>query len=414
MNTALSDKYINGLKPKDKKYTVTERTGERGESRLQLNIYPTGVKKFQIQYFLEGNRRRLEFGKYGTGIAEFSLRQARLKFNEFSSLVKKSIDPKNMVSVSNKFDMATMDLLFKMFSDYFIEHKKANSVNTILGLIKKNTDFETNNNLQACDFTSDDARRIIYKVWNEGKRDGALSLKSGLSSMFKYGIDYDSGPERFGKPPLFNIKTNPIRDITLKHKSKPGSRWLNEDEIKQIWYTTDIPTMLQNYFKLQISLGGQRIIELLHSNISEFNFKDRIFTIPKDRIKIVKRGDHVVPIGTIAETVYNQCLQHRSANGFLFQAKTKTKKPLAYSSLSIMLDEWLKSQDQIEKFTLRDIRRTCKTLMTKAGINPDHRDQLQQHFKKDVATINYDRYDYLKEKRQAMQQWDKFLIELIK
>ena len=97
-----TDKYIKGLKPKSEKYTVTESTGERGESRLQIRVYPTGIKKFQIQYYLDKKRRRFEFGKFGQLSGDMSLRQARIKFDELSGLVKQNIDPKNPQQTAKK------------------------------------------------------------------------------------------------------------------------------------------------------------------------------------------------------------------------------------------------------------------------------------------------------------------------
>jgi len=59
------------------------------------------------------------------------------------------------------------------------------------------------------------------------------------------------------------------------------------------------------------------------------------------------------------------------------------------------------------------MRRTCKTLMGKAGISKVDRDILQQHDKEDISTLHYDRYDYMKEKRIAMDIWKKYLCEIL-
>lgn len=49
-------------------------------------------------------------------------------------------------------------------------------------------------------------------------------------------------------------------------------------------------------------------------------------------------------------------------------------------------------------FTLRDLRRTCKTLMGKAGLDKQLRDRIQGHAFNDVSAKHYDRYDYFKER----------------
>ncbi|MNL37942.1 hypothetical protein D3C87_1601200 [compost metagenome] len=61
-------------------------------------------------------------------------------------------------------------------------------------------------------------------------------------------------------------------------------------------------------------------------------------------------------------------------------------------------------------FTLRDIRRTCKTLMGVAGISKEIRDRIQGHAFSDVSSKHYDRYDYFKEKQAALSIWATWLM----
>jgi len=67
----------------------------------------------------------------------------------------------------------------------------------------------------------------------------------------------------------------------------------------------------------------------------------------------------------------------------------------------------------IEKFTPRDLRRTFKTLTGEAGISKEIRDRLQNHALQDVSSLHYDRYDYLKEKRAAMDIWNDYLMNIV-
>jgi integrase len=63
----------------------------------------------------------------------------------------------------------------------------------------------------------------------------------------------------------------------------------------------------------------------------------------------------------------------------------------------------------IAPFSPRDTRRTFKTLAGAAGIDLEVRNRLQGHAFDDVGTRHYDRYDYLVEKRQAMERWCAYL-----
>ncbi len=55
--------------------------------------------------------------------------------------------------------------------------------------------------------------------------------------------------------------------------------------------------------------------------------------------------------------------------------------------------------------TNRDLRRTWKTLAGKAGIAKEIRDRIQNHSLQDVSSKNYDRWNYMPEKRAAMAKW---------
>src|SRR3546814_11507025 len=52
--------------------------------------------------------------------------------------------------------------------------------------------------------------------------------------------------------------------------------------------------------------------------------------------------------------------------------------------------------------TNRDLRRTFKTLAGKAGVSKEIRDRLQNHALQDVSSKNYDRWNYMPEKRAGM------------
>ena len=54
------------------------------------------------------------------------------------------------------------------------------------------------------------------------------------------------------------------------------------------------------------------------------------------------------------------------------------------------------------------------TLAGKAGVSKEIRDRLQNHALQDVSSKNYDRWNYMPEKRAGMAKWDKFVRALLK
>ena len=67
---------------------------------------------------------------------------------------------------------------------------------------------------------------IIYPVYNLEAKDSAITLKSALIMMFKFGIDYDNGPECFDNTKVFDIQSDPIWNIILKHQKITVQRFL--------------------------------------------------------------------------------------------------------------------------------------------------------------------------------------------
>jgi hypothetical protein len=67
----------------------------------------------------------------------------------------------------------------------------------------------------------------------------------------------------------------------------------------------------------------------------------------------------------------------------------------------------------IEKFTFRDIRRTCETQLGSIGINKDLRAHVLSHGRSGVRDKHYDKYAYLKEKRRALNKWAKHVKKVI-
>lgn len=67
----------------------------------------------------------------------------------------------------------------------------------------------------------------------------------------------------------------------------------------------------------------------------------------------------------------------------------------------------------MDTFVPRDLRRTFKTLTGKAGISKEIRDRLQNHSLQDVSSLHYDKYDYLKEKREAMDTWNDYFVKIL-
>jgi hypothetical protein len=74
----------------------------------------------------------------------------------------------------------------------------------------------------------------------------------------------------------------------------------------------------------------------------------------------------------------------------------------------------LKKEQKIPPFQLRDVRRTCETMLQKLGVDKEVRAHLLSHGRSQgVQGKHYERYDFLPEKRAALERWARHLQTVI-
>ena len=407
-----TDKSIKALKAKEKRYVLTE-SGNYGEGRLQIRVSESGAKTFRVQYHINGKRKVIGLGNYPI----VDLKTARSKHAKIAVLLSDNIDPQEHQLETQKaeFESSAKRTMLQMLSDFnvFISTRWAEStIDRTEKLIKRNITPFIKPELMPDEFTIDMARDIIYRVYNRGAKEQARLVRSVLMSILKFAIDFDNSPEQYKKPNLYDIKTNFIRDINFETPKNKGERWLSETELKKVWNADDLPYYTHQYIKLALLLGGQRVNEVYGSYISDFDLKGKTFTIPASRIKVQQRGDHIVPLCETAIPIIQELMQQSGKAGQMFPHRDNPTATAHVSTLRMAILRWCE-KNKVPNFNPRDLRRTCKTLMGKAGIDKINRDILQQHNKFDVSSVHYDRYDYLKEKRQSIEVWEIYINSVI-
>lgn len=63
-------------------------------------------------------------------------------------------------------------------------------------------------------------------------------------------------------------------------------------------------------------------------------------------------------------------------------------------------------------FDLRDIRRTCETMLAGMRVHKDIRSQLLSHGISGVQDAHYDRHGYIDEKRAVLVAWEQRLDDI--
>jgi integrase len=193
-----------------------------------------------------------------------------------------------------------------------------------------------------------------------------------------------------------------------KPKDRARKRVLAADEIRDLWKALDTftePACFPAYVKMLL-LTASRRSELADMTAAELD--GDLWTIPAARYK--NKLDHVIPLSEMARKELGPLLppKHRKNDHFLFSTTNGAKALGGFSKPKTSLDQAIAEirlragRPAMEKWTLHDLRRTARTLLSEAGVRADTAERCLGHVIGGVRGT-YDRHAYLKEKRAAFK-----------
>ncbi|MGX9417149.1 tyrosine-type recombinase/integrase [Vibrio sp. WJH972] len=410
----LTAKQIIGLKPKDKPYYVWDSNSERGTGKLGVQVTPKGSKRFTFRYFINGKAKFIAVG----AIPAMSLVEARDKQRELGSLLVQGIDLKeHFLSLENerrakeeaeKAKGSLEQLINGYVAKLTLEGKRSGA--RIIKAIERDVYTSIAKSKKAKDVTPIDVKVLLAKMIQRDAVVQSNKVRAYLHAAFSFGLKHDNDPANMSANTVFGIEFNPVAAVPRqKHAERAGDNWLKLRELQQLINEADdnFKPDVSILIKLCVYLGGQRPYELMASKWGAVDFDERTFEVKADISKNHK--PNLIPLTQTAYDLFVLLKQYHSESENLFPRKNAMKHldPVNFSKL---IRNYCKSTG-FRKFVPRDLRRTAKTLMGEIGLSKEIRDRLQNHALNDVSTKHYDRYEYLPEKRRALESWEQRLNE---
>ena len=193
-----------------------------------------------------------------------------------------------------------------------------------------------------------------------------------------------------------------------KPKERNGKRVLADDEIRDLWTALDTITEPACYpaFVKTLLLTAARRNEAADMSATELD--GDLWTVPAARYKT--KLDHVIPLSAAAaKLIRPQAPTKPSKNAHFVFSTTDGAKPFSgFSKAKTELDKALamirerEGRPPMENWTLHDLRRTARSLMSRAKVPTDHAERALGHVMGGVRET-YDRHEYLDEKRAAFE-----------
>ena len=388
---AFTDSKVKNLKPTPLRRIVWEE----GQTCLGLRITPTGKKSFIYMYRHETRPRMLTLGQYPA----LTLADARVQLAKAKALLAKGMDPGSL-HLQTKAEYQGAPTLTGLAEEYIEKRSKNKKAWKEEKRILEKDVVPKWRGRKAQDIKRRDVLLLLDKIVERGAPIMANRTLGVLHRMFNFGIRRDI------------LENNPCSVIERPGEENKRDRVLSPKEIKCFW---------TNIEKCKMSRGSQLALKLLlvilqrksevaQAEWKEFDLNSGWWTIPKNK---TKNGlSHRVYLPSLARELIKEAKAISDNSPYVFPSPhRKGLKPISSRSLSQAL---LKNKNilKVESFVPHDLRRTASSQMTGNQINRNTVKLILNHVETD-ATSTYDRYSYDKEKRDAMNKWDRILKKII-
>lgn len=260
---------------------------------------------------------------------------------------------------------------------------------------------------------------VLGRVVAKGHGRTAAKLRSTLRAAYELAIRSRLDPTVPGELAIFSISLNPLASIgSLSKFNRVRNRHLSAEELGA--FLRRLAALgegaQKDVLQLCLLLGGQRPMQLLRVQPGQVDLSAATITLLDTKGKRQQPRVHVVPLVPEATAILKRRLDSLAADEPLFS--TDGRRPMRVETLdgvlSGVVDAMLAADppELRERFQLRDLRRTCETMLAALKVPSDIRAQIQSHGLGGIQARHYDRHSYALEKKQALTKWARHLEKL--
>ena len=191
------------------------------------------------------------------------------------------------------------------------------------------------------------------------------------------------------------IPSNPLEDMKVPYKMQSRDRILADDELRRIWHACPQLGTFGRIVQVLL-LTGCRRSEI--ANLRREWVQDDLLVIPKEHTK--GKREHIIPLPSFS---HSRIAPPPTQSPFVFSAREKPETPFSGWSKS---KRKLDTLSGISNWRLHDLRRTFRTKLSEwKCCDSDTAERLIGHKVGSEVSRIYNRYEYLEEKREAMERY---------
>lgn len=386
--TPLNDTRIKSLKPKAKRYLVSDGGG------LALEVMTSSAKIWRYRYSLHGKQQPLvTIGDYPA----IGLQDARERARRYAEIVATGVSP----IADAKKDRGASKALDSVseFADYWYKSEIENKSESYRKITRRVLDKDilpAIGNKSLADVNAGDVLAICDRIKGRGAPQAALVARNITKRMFEYAISRQAAT------------INPAQQLVARYIATPQSR-------TRVLTPEEIGTVLRNVyasdmgraFKLALHLLAITMVrksELIEAEWSELDLDAAIWRIPAERMK--KDREHWVHLSPQAVAMFTELRTLSHSEKFVLpMGRGYGDRPISKSTLN----QAVRAMDSdVQHFVLHDFRRTASTHLHEMGQSSDAIEKALAHSIKGIKGV-YNRAEYAEERRKILQLWAEFV-----
>jgi integrase len=362
-----------------------------------LVVQPSGARSFALRYRAHGRPRKLTVGSY----PQIDLATARKLAREALYAVAAGEDPGAEKKAKQVADVPkTIDALVALFlENYARRHTRQRT-------------FEETQRIFRLHVLPKWKGRPLESV----KRRDVTLLLDGLAAehsvvanrtlaairrMFAWACDRDL----MEASPCFGVKAPSVETSR--------DRVLSDDELRLVMSAfRALEAPFGPYLRVLV-LTMQRRCEVAGMRWSEVDLKERIWALPTP---LAKTKAHIVPLSAPVMAILEEMAQCRIADSDIIFSGTGRSPISGFSKTKRQVDQLIAAHNgaAIAPWRLHDLRRTGASKMPRLGVSLPTIEKVLNHSSGSFSGIVgiYQRYQYVDEKRVALDAWASFLESL--
>jgi integrase len=370
---------------------------------LLVRVTDKGSKTFMLRARFPGARNfaRRALGKVGVlGVAE-----ARDKARQWHELLATGTDPSLQAERDRLAALRSQAHTFLAVAEAYFAHLKAERVKKA-----KVYEREIRKEFVSCwaarpihDIDQHDLATVINAIKARGSPGQARELLGRAKQLWRWAI----GVGAYG---LTSSPTDRLGTKALVGSKRSRTRVLSDAELRALWTAVEAePYPWQPLYKLLI-MTGQRLSDVANASWSEINTELKLWTIPAERYKT--QVPQVVPLTREMLELFSALPRYTSGE-FLFSASWGRSPVTNFSKPKLRFDAQMKKAlPKLPPWVVHDIRRTVRSHLSALPVEQHVRELVIGHAQHGVKAV-YDRYEYLDEKRQALELWQARLRDIV-